>query len=74
MKKLFRLLILTILLTSSCARQVDCEASVQPKVEISERSVDIEPGARPSYFLTINIFMSSLDILQLNRSSQTELA
>ena len=49
MKKLFSLLILTIILTtSSCVRKVDCEAKPEPKVEISERSVDIEPGASVS--------------------------
>ena len=46
MKKLFSLLILTILLTSSCARQAPLRSpSLIPKVEISERSVDIELGA-----------------------------
>jgi hypothetical protein len=46
MKKLLSL-ILIIILTSSCAKQLDCKAKPDPKIDIDEDSnIEVTPGAR----------------------------
>jgi PBP1b-binding outer membrane lipoprotein LpoB len=46
MKTLFSLLIL-ILLTSSCANKIKCEAKPDPKVTVdADINIEVTPGAR----------------------------
>ncbi len=46
MKKLLSLLIL-ILLISSCAKKINCEAKPDPKVTVdSDINIEVTPGAR----------------------------
>ena len=46
MNKLFVVALLSLILTSGCAKQMDCEAKPNPKVTIDgERNIEVTPGA-----------------------------
>ena len=46
MNKLVVVALLSLILTSGCARQMDCEAKPDPKVTIDdERNIEVAPGA-----------------------------
>ena len=48
MNKLFVVALLSLILTSGCAKQMDCKAKPDPKVQIDEHSVNIDTGASVS--------------------------
>jgi hypothetical protein len=47
MNKLFVVALLSLILTSGCAKQMDCKAKPDPQVTIdSDINIEVTPGAR----------------------------